>query len=83
MGEKRVLKVALDEFGWSQLADEAEHQGTSSEDLAAFAIMYYLADASSGRVARRFPRRPEAPEEAGRRTGSAVPERPAGTPPHR
>jgi hypothetical protein len=50
------VTVTLTDFGWNALANEAERQGTSIEQLLAHAAMYYLADIDSGRLATRAPR---------------------------
>jgi hypothetical protein len=47
--------VSLTDFGWSTVADEAERQGVSIEELLAHAAMYYLADLDSGRLGARVP----------------------------
>jgi hypothetical protein len=36
------------------------HQGVPVEELVSFAVMYYLADVDSGRIARRISRSPYA-----------------------
>lgn len=51
----RELTISLDEFGWSALTEEARRLGVSTEELARFSVLYYLADLDSGRVARRLP----------------------------
>jgi len=50
------ISIELDDFGWDRLSDEAAHQGVTMEVLAAHAVLYYLADADSGRLARKVPR---------------------------
>lgn len=50
----RALTVAMDAFGWQAAEEESERLGVSLEDLVAFAVLYYLADLDSGRVARRI-----------------------------
>ena len=49
------LRVALDDFGARALRDEAARQGVEAEDIAAYAVAYYLADLDSGRVTRDVP----------------------------
>ncbi len=51
----RTLELQLDAFAWSAIEQEAAEQGVSVRELATFALLYYLADIDSGRVARRIP----------------------------
>ncbi len=51
-----TVAVRLDDFGFEALRAEAARQGVPVEELAAYAVMYYLADLDSGRVARKLPR---------------------------
>ncbi|MGD0455634.1 MAG: hypothetical protein ABSB69_18770 [Solirubrobacteraceae bacterium] len=51
----RELALGLDNFGWEAIAQESARLGVSEEELIAFAVLYYLADLDSGRVARRPP----------------------------
>jgi hypothetical protein len=51
----RSIALELDEFAWSVLAEEANEMNVSIEELAAFALLYYVADRDSGRIARRMP----------------------------
>ncbi len=44
------------------LAAEAKRLGVSTEELANFSVLYYLADLDSGRIARTIPLRASAPE---------------------
>ncbi len=50
------LTLDLDSFTWEALAEESAQLGVSIEELASFAVLYYLADRDSGRIARRLPR---------------------------
>jgi len=50
--ETRRLSVRLDSFVWQALELEGNRLGVSEEELAGFAIAYYLADVDSGRLAR-------------------------------
>jgi hypothetical protein len=50
----RRLTLNLDHFSWSAIAEEAHKLGVSAEELARFAVLYYLADLDSGRIARRI-----------------------------
>ncbi len=50
----RQLTLSFDDFAWSAITEEALKLGVSVEDLARFAVLYYLADLDSGRIARRI-----------------------------
>jgi hypothetical protein len=56
------LQLPLDEFTREALVLESERLGVPGEELAMFAIAYYLADLNSGRVARRIVGEPLAPD---------------------
>jgi hypothetical protein len=45
------LKVAFDDETWRALEEEAGRQGVEAEDLAVHALLYFLADLDSGRIA--------------------------------
>lgn len=51
----RVMDVHLEGFALEALEEEAARLGVSVEELAAFSVLYYLADLDSGRIARRLP----------------------------
>ncbi|HXB63896.1 MAG TPA: hypothetical protein VNV42_03360 [Solirubrobacteraceae bacterium] len=51
----RRLTLRLDGFAWRALGEEADRLKVSVHDLASFAVLYYLADRDSGRIARRLP----------------------------
>jgi hypothetical protein len=51
----RRLTVGLDAFTHTALAEEAARLDVSIEELARFAVSYYLADLDSGRIAREGP----------------------------
>jgi hypothetical protein len=51
----RRLTLKLDGFAWRALEEEAAQLAVSVHELASFAVLYYLADRDSGRIARRFP----------------------------
>lgn len=51
---ERELMLKLDEFAWEAIRAECSKQEISAEDLIEFAVLYYLADCDSGRVARRI-----------------------------
>jgi hypothetical protein len=56
--ERRVarrLTIGLDRFAWEALEQEAARLGVSTAELASYAVLYYLADGDSGRIARRLP----------------------------
>jgi hypothetical protein len=46
-----TLHVELDDAAWGALAEEAYEQGVTVGQLALHAVMYYLADLDSGRLA--------------------------------
>jgi len=46
-----AIEVEVEEETWSALAKEAAAQGVDSEDLARHALLSFLADVDSGRVA--------------------------------
>jgi hypothetical protein len=50
--------LRLGEFAREALAEESARLGVSSEELASFSVMYYLADFDSGRTSRRPPLTP-------------------------
>ena len=52
---ERKVTLELGDFTWERLRSEAERQGVSIEELVAHAILYFLADFDSGRIARRIP----------------------------
>lgn len=52
---ERSLTLALDEFSWEAMSSESVRFGISIEELAGFAVLYYLADCDSGRIARKIP----------------------------
>jgi hypothetical protein len=53
LSQGRELSVHLDAFGWGRLSEEARRQGIGESELAAHAILYYLADLDSGRLSAR------------------------------
>jgi len=52
-GGRARLVLSLDEFAAKAVKQEATKLGVSAEELASFAVLYYLADLDSGRIARR------------------------------
>jgi hypothetical protein len=60
---ERNLALRLGRFAWMAIDEQSATWGVSPEDLVTFAVLYYLADVDSGRVARQIPRGDtEAPE---------------------
>jgi hypothetical protein len=57
-GEEGSVEVSLEGFAWEALERERERSGVPIEELVAFAVLYYLADLDSGRVARQVMRSP-------------------------
>ena len=49
------VHVHLSDFAWQALKEEAARLDVAIEDLVGFSILYYIADADSGRIARRVP----------------------------
>jgi hypothetical protein len=49
------LTLHLDEFARRATEEECARLGVSARELATFALLYYLADIDSGRIARRLP----------------------------
>ena len=45
------LRVGFDDETWTALAQEASRQGVDTSDLAVHALLYFLADLESGRLA--------------------------------
>jgi hypothetical protein len=54
---KQELTMRLDEFAWRATTEESARLGVSAQELATFALLYYLADLDSGRIAREIPPR--------------------------
>jgi hypothetical protein len=48
------LQVELDDATWGALVEEARRQGVDIGVLAAHAVLYFVADVDSGRVAQRM-----------------------------
>ena len=49
------VTLRLDEFAYRTIEEESVKMGVSVEELTIFAVLYYLADLDSGRIARRIP----------------------------
>jgi hypothetical protein len=56
--QRRRLALQLDQFAWEALQHESTRLQVSEEELIAYAVLYYLADVDSGRIARRIPTGP-------------------------
>lgn len=56
-GHFQSVSLELDRFAGEALAEQAAAFAVSIEELATFAVLYYLADLDSGRIARRLPPR--------------------------
>jgi hypothetical protein len=54
-GDGRSVSVRFDGFGWEALSEESARLRVPVQDLIVYAVMYYLADLDSGRIARRPP----------------------------
>jgi hypothetical protein len=50
------LEVEVDEETWRSLVEEAAAQSTDSETLARHALLFFLADVDSGRIAGKLAR---------------------------
>ncbi len=62
------VSLRMSGFAWEAIERECARQGVSVDELVAFAVMYYMADADSGRISRQISRSPYpgtgAPEES-------------------
>ena len=67
------VTLRISGFAWEAIEQESERQGVSVEELLAFAVMYYLADSDSGRIARQVARSPYADPAASPDTASPDP----------
>jgi hypothetical protein len=56
--EQRGLTLQLDGFAYETIDEEAARLGVPVEELVTFAVLYYLADLDSGRIARQISRSP-------------------------
>jgi hypothetical protein len=54
----RSVSVPLTGFAWESIEQESVRLGVPIEELISFAVLYYLADVDSGRIARRISRSP-------------------------
>lgn len=64
-GGRSCLELAVDDGTWRALVEEARRQDVEVGALAEHAILYFLADWDSGRVAERFPELIEAEASGG------------------
>jgi hypothetical protein len=55
---ERSFTLRLDGFAWEAIEQQSTSQGVSVEDFITFAVLYYVADLDSGRVARQISRSP-------------------------
>jgi hypothetical protein len=53
-----TLTVRVEGFALEALEQESARMGVPIPELVSFAVMYYLADVDSGRIARQPPRGP-------------------------
>jgi len=53
--QSHELTLKLDDFTLEAICEEAARLGVSTEELARFSLLYYMADLDSGRIARRLP----------------------------
>jgi hypothetical protein len=53
--EQHRLTLALGDFAHETIDEEATRLGIPVEELVTFAVLYYLADIDSGRIARAVP----------------------------
>ncbi len=54
----RSVSVPLTGFAWEAIEQESARLGVPVHELVSFAVLYYLADVDSGRIARRISRSP-------------------------
>jgi hypothetical protein len=55
-GGATAVEVEVDEETWRSLLEEAAAQSTDSETLARHALLFFLADVDSGRIASKLAR---------------------------
>jgi hypothetical protein len=56
-GSRASVELKLDRFAAKAIEEQAGSFDVTVEDLVSFAVLYYLADVDSGRVARTVPGR--------------------------
>lgn len=59
-----AVELRLDGFVREAVEQESQRLGVSVEDVMSFAVLYYLADLDSGRIARDISASPYAPGSA-------------------
>jgi hypothetical protein len=65
---ERNLTLRLEGFAWEAITEESARLGVPVEELISFSVLYYLADADSGRLARNITASPY-PKGGGRMEG--------------
>lgn len=60
-GQLPGLVLHVEGFAHEALIEESSQLGVPADELAVFAILYYLADLDSDRIARRIPTAPQQP----------------------
>jgi hypothetical protein len=55
IADEQTLSLRFDGFAWEALEEQSAELGVSVEELATHAVLYYLADLDSGRIAREAP----------------------------
>jgi len=58
--EQRSVILTLSGFAWEAIERESARLAVPVDELIGYAAMYYIADADSGRIARRIELRPYA-----------------------
>jgi hypothetical protein len=58
LGADRSVTLRLEGVAWDAITEEAAREGSTVEELIVFSVLYYLADADSGRISRRISRSP-------------------------
>ncbi len=54
----RSLTLGLEDGTWKMIDEKAAQEGVTADELIVFSVLYYLADADSGRISRRISRSP-------------------------
>lgn len=53
-GAVRKIELTLDRFAGEALEQQSEELGVPEHEIVRYALLYYLADLDSGRIARRI-----------------------------
>jgi hypothetical protein len=61
---RHSLTIHLDDFAWDAVREASLQLGVPNEELVRFAVLYYLADSDSGRLARRLHASPPEPADS-------------------